>query len=106
MATSRITAVDPERLSEGALTPGIVRELAFELPGVTQMRARAEPGAASDWHHHGDRDVVGYVVRGRARLEFGPGGADATEIGRAGSSTFRRGSCTATSIPQTSCRSS
>jgi uncharacterized RmlC-like cupin family protein len=71
-------------MQEGARTPGIVRDLAFELPGVTQMRARAEPHASSDWHHHGDRDVVGYVVRGRARLEFGPGGADATEIGPGG----------------------
>jgi uncharacterized RmlC-like cupin family protein len=48
------------------------------------MRARAEPLAATGWHHHGDRDVLGYVVKGGARFEFGRGGADAIEVEEGG----------------------
>jgi uncharacterized RmlC-like cupin family protein len=80
----RVVAVPADALRSGAATPGIVRETAFETPQATLMRARAEPHAASGWHHHGDRDVLGYVVRGRAPLEFGPGGGDSVEIGEGG----------------------
>ena len=44
------------------------------------VRARAEGGVASGWHHHGDRDVLGHVTRGRARFEFGPGGRESTDV--------------------------
>lgn len=75
-----IRAVDPAALRAGAATPGVVREISFDLQGVTQMRARAEPNAATGWHHHGDRDVLGYVVRGSARFEFGPGGGNSVDV--------------------------
>ena len=48
------------------------------------MRARAEPRAATGWHHHGERDVLGYVVRGAARFEFGPEGTDSVDVGQGG----------------------
>ena len=80
----RVLAVAADALRPGVPTPGIVRETAFELPGATLMRARAEPYAASGWHHHGDRDVLGHVVRGRARFEFGPDGGDSVEIEQGG----------------------
>jgi uncharacterized RmlC-like cupin family protein len=83
-ANERVSALSPDGLSLGAATPGVVRELAFETAGATLMRARAEGGAATGWHHHGDRDVLGYVVRGRARFEFGPGGTDSTEVEEGG----------------------
>jgi uncharacterized RmlC-like cupin family protein len=83
-ATDRVSAVSPGGLSLGAPTPGVVRELAFETAGATLMRARAEGNAATGWHHHGDRDVLGYVVRGRARFEFGPGGSESTEVEEGG----------------------
>lgn len=79
-----IQAIAPDALRVGAATPGIVREVSFDLPGVTQMRARAEPHAETGWHHHGDRDVLGYVVRGRARFEFGPGGARSVDVPEGG----------------------
>ena len=78
--TERVEALAADALRPGAPTPGVVRETAFETDRATLMRARAEPRAASGWHHHGDRDVLGYVVRGRARFEFGPGGTDSTEV--------------------------
>jgi quercetin dioxygenase-like cupin family protein len=82
-ATDRISAVSAEGLTAGAATPGVVREVAFDIRRATLMRARAEGGAASGWHHHGG-DVLGYVVRGRARFEFGPGGRESTEVDEGG----------------------
>jgi uncharacterized RmlC-like cupin family protein len=84
MAADRVTAVPADGLAPGHPTAGVVREIAFELPGATLMRARAEPRAASGWHHHGERDVLGHVIRGRARFEFGPGGAESTEVEEGG----------------------
>jgi mannose-6-phosphate isomerase-like protein (cupin superfamily) len=81
----RVSAVPRDGLSGGAVaTPGVVREIAFELRHATLMRARAEPSTSSGWHHHGDRDVLGYVVRGAARFEFGPSGADMIEVEEGG----------------------
>jgi quercetin dioxygenase-like cupin family protein len=83
-ASGRISAVTPEGLNAGAPTPGVLREIAFDIDRATMMRARADGGAASGWHHHGDRDVLGHVVRGRARFEFGLGGAESTEVEEGG----------------------
>jgi quercetin dioxygenase-like cupin family protein len=83
-ASDRISAVSPDGLNAAAPTSGVLREIAFDTSRATLMRARAEGGASSGWHHHGDRDVLGYVVRGRARFEFGPDGADATEVEEGG----------------------
>jgi uncharacterized RmlC-like cupin family protein len=81
---ARVLAVPADALRPGASTPGVVRETAFETGRATLMRARAEPRTASGWHHHGDRDVLGYVVRGRARFEFGAGGRGSVEIDERG----------------------
>jgi uncharacterized RmlC-like cupin family protein len=83
-AIERVTTVAPDGLNAGAPTPGVQREIAFDTSRATLMRARAEGGAASGWHHHGDRDVLGYVVRGRARFEFGPAGDESTEVEEGG----------------------
>jgi quercetin dioxygenase-like cupin family protein len=82
--TSRVSAASAGDLQAAAPTPGVLREIAFDTSRATLMRARAEGGAASGWHHHGDRDVLGYVVRGRARFEFGPDGAESTEVEEGG----------------------
>ena len=75
-----VSVVSPEGLSPGAATPGVTRDLALETEAATVMRARAEGGARSDWHHHGAREVFGYVVSGRARFEFGPGGGESADV--------------------------
>jgi uncharacterized RmlC-like cupin family protein len=82
--TQGVIALSPDGLNAGAPTPGVLREIAFDTSRATLMRARADGNAASGWHHHGDRDVLGYVVRGRARFEFGPGGAESTEVEEGG----------------------
>ncbi|HEX4518539.1 MAG TPA: cupin domain-containing protein [Gaiellaceae bacterium] len=83
-STGRVSAVAPDGLNPGAHSPSLLREIAVETKRATVLRARAEPGAASGWHHHGDREVLGYVVLGRARFEFGPGGAESTEVEQGG----------------------
>jgi quercetin dioxygenase-like cupin family protein len=82
--TRRVSAASAGDLEAAAPTPGVLREIAFDTTRATLMRARAEGGAASGWHHHGDREVLGYVVRGRARFEFGPGGGESTEVEEGG----------------------
>jgi mannose-6-phosphate isomerase-like protein (cupin superfamily) len=83
-ATERVSAVSPNALRAGAPTPGILREIALETGRATLLRSRAEARAATGWHHHGERDVLGYVVRGRAVFEFGPGGKESTEVEEGG----------------------
>jgi uncharacterized RmlC-like cupin family protein len=79
-APPRVSALPADGLSAAAETPGIAREVSFETERALQIRARVEGRGASGWHHHGDREVLGYVVRGRARFEFGPGGAEGTDV--------------------------
>jgi uncharacterized RmlC-like cupin family protein len=80
----RISAVAPDALTEAPGYPGVVREVAHTSERALLVRARAEGGAATGWHHHGDREVLGYLVRGRARFEFGPGGSENAEIAEGG----------------------
>jgi len=67
-------------LEAAASTPGLVRELAFDTRRGMLVRTRVEAGAVSGWHHHGEREVLGYVVGGRARFEFGPGGRERADV--------------------------
>src|SRR6266545_4096477 len=83
-ASERVSAVRADGLSEGESTPGIVREIAWETERAIFVRARAEGGTVSGWHHHGDREVHGHLLKGRARFEFGPGGKDGTEVEEGG----------------------
>jgi uncharacterized RmlC-like cupin family protein len=39
------------------------------------------PGGVSGWHHHGECVSGIYVVSGRARFSWGPGGRESAEIG-------------------------
>jgi uncharacterized RmlC-like cupin family protein len=75
-----ITALAPGDLAAGATTPGLTRELAFDTERAMLLRVQAEGGVASGWHHHGDREVLGHLLRGTARFEFGPGGRESTEV--------------------------
>ena len=76
----RVSVVAVDALTPGDSTLGIVREVAFSTERALHVRARVDGGVASGWHHHGNREVLGYVVQGRARFEFGPGGRESTEV--------------------------
>ena len=83
-SADRVSAVAPDALSPGDETPGIEREVAFATDRGLLIRSRVEPGNMTGWHHHGDREVLGHVLRGRARFEFGPGGRSTTEVEEGG----------------------
>jgi quercetin dioxygenase-like cupin family protein len=80
-AIANIRALENDSLSEAPGSPGIARHLAFKGDDFLVVRSRADPGVVSGWHHHGDYDVYGYIVRGSARFENGPGGRDAITVG-------------------------
>ena len=67
---AELAAADP--------TPGMSRELAFEVPLLWSGRVVTEPGAVSGWHHHDRNETSLYVVSGVLRLEFEGG----QELGR------------------------
>lgn len=64
-----------------AQTPGIARLQAFGTESTWFGEARTEPGVTSGWHHHAEHRTYAYVVRGRFRLESGPGGRDVIDAG-------------------------
>ena len=70
-----------EDLQEADPTPGMRRRRAFEVPGLWAGLVHTEPRATSGWHHHGEHETSLFVVRGRMRLESGPGGQDVVEAG-------------------------
>jgi uncharacterized RmlC-like cupin family protein len=58
---------------KGDLTQGIVRDKAFEKTDFVIGRSRVAAGVKSAWHHHGKREVYGFVVSGTLRLDIGKG---------------------------------
>jgi uncharacterized RmlC-like cupin family protein len=77
--TEPVRHIPADQLTDADPTPGMRRQLAFEAPGLWAGVVHTEPGASSGWHHHGEHETSLYVVRGRMRLEFGPGGAQALD---------------------------
>jgi len=68
-------------LTESDPTPGMRRQQAFSVDGLWAGLVRTAPGATSGWHHHGEHETSLYVVSGRLRLSFGPGGTEEVEAG-------------------------
>ncbi len=68
-------------LADAGQTAGMTRRAAFDEPGVWVGTARTDPGAISDWHHHGGNDTYLYCVSGTVRMESGPGGRDVVQAG-------------------------
>ena len=79
--SAKVRIVSRDELEAGPSTPGMRRSQAFAAEGVWFGEAHTQPGQVSGWHHHGDTMTHGYVVSGRIRFEFGPGGADYLEAG-------------------------
>jgi uncharacterized RmlC-like cupin family protein len=70
-----------ERRQETTQTPGMRREEAVRTPTMWAGIAKTAGGTFSGWHHHGEYESVIHVLRGRVRLEFGPGGGTSLEAG-------------------------
>lgn len=80
MAMNSVEVVTSEELNEAPGTPGVVREVAFETDNNMVVQARVAGGTATEWHHHCDRHVYAYLLKGKAIIEAGPGGRDRHEF--------------------------
>ncbi|MDP8929258.1 MAG: cupin domain-containing protein [Actinomycetota bacterium] len=69
-----------DELREAQGTPGLRRRVAFEADGHWFGYVEALPQTMSGWHHHGDNVTLGYVLKGKVTLEFGPGGREHVEV--------------------------
>lgn len=56
-------------LVEADPTSGMLRQSAFDVPGLWAGQVVTEPGAGSGWHHHDSNTSMLYVVHGVLRLE-------------------------------------
>jgi len=80
--TPKITLIKAgDRRPAPSQTPGMIREEACSGDGVWAGFVRAAPQTPSGWHHHGENESIIYVLEGRLRIEFGPGGREAVEAG-------------------------
>jgi uncharacterized RmlC-like cupin family protein len=76
-----------ERKTTTAQTTNMRREAAIEPEtGAAGLQlwmglVTTPPGGVSGWHHHGECTSGIYVVSGRARFTWGPGGAESAEVG-------------------------
>jgi uncharacterized RmlC-like cupin family protein len=76
-----VRVVRADELTDADPTSGMHRRQAFTAPGLWAGVVHTEPGATSGWHHHGEHETSLYVVSGRMRLEFGPGGEHVVDAG-------------------------
>ncbi len=74
-ATVRVVRA-ADRSAPDVVTPGMEREEAFAGDDVWIGTVRTQPGVATGWHHHNAYESFIYVLEGRARMEFGPGGRE------------------------------
>ncbi len=74
-----VRRIGPGERTEGAPTPGMVREEAVATERMWAGLATTSAGMVSGWHHHGDHESAIYVLSGTLRMEFGPGGNDALD---------------------------
>jgi uncharacterized RmlC-like cupin family protein len=76
-----VRRIAPEERTEGAGTPGMIREEAVSTDGMWAGLVRTAAGMISGWHHHGDYESTIYVLSGALRMEFGLSGRDVLEAG-------------------------
>lgn len=77
----RVVRKDERVVIPAAQTPGIQRAQAIADEHTWVGAVRTDPGKFSGWHHHGEYDTYVYLISGRVRLEFGPGGREHAEAG-------------------------
>lgn len=75
-----VTVITQVELDDSDGAPDVSRQVAFEDEDVLMIQSRVAGGVTTGWHHNGDRRVYGYVVRGHAVLEYGPGGNESVDL--------------------------
>jgi uncharacterized RmlC-like cupin family protein len=79
--TEEIRVFPNAALESGPPTAGMVRKTALAGDDAWMGEVHTEPGAMSGWHHHGDHTTYGYIIAGKAHVDFGPGGGQSQEGG-------------------------
>ena len=76
---SKITVVrkEPEGNSP---KEGITSRPVFESETDHVGEIRISGGFTGGWHHHGKRTMYGYVISGKANIEYGPNGKEAAVL--------------------------
>ena len=67
---SHIEVVRGAELGAGDSTQGIIRKKAFESENAIVSQSQVAAGVVSGWHHHGTRQLYGFIVSGRLQLEY------------------------------------
>ena len=75
-----VTVVTQASLEAPVETADVSRQVIFETEDTIVIQSRVAGGTSTGWHHNGDRHVYGYVVEGRATLEYGPAGEDSISL--------------------------
>jgi uncharacterized RmlC-like cupin family protein len=78
-----VRRIPPGDRTEGAATPGMIREQAIATDGLWAGFVRTDAGMVSGWHHHAAYETAIYVMSGIVQMEFGPAGNETLE-GRPG----------------------
>lgn len=78
---AEVRRIAPEERTEGAGTPGMIREEAVATDRMWAGLVRTGAGMVSGWHHHGDYESTIYVLSGALRMEFGLGGSEVLDAG-------------------------
>jgi len=64
-----IEVVHGSALTKGDTKNGITRMKAFDKENVIGSQSKIAPKIVSSWHHHGTRQLFGFLVSGRLQLE-------------------------------------
>jgi uncharacterized RmlC-like cupin family protein len=64
----------------GEQTPGMERRQLLDHGDRWVGWVRTEPGVASAWHHHADRDTYVFITEGAISIDYGPGGLEAIAV--------------------------
>ena len=59
---------------------GITSRQVFETDTDHVGEVRISGGTTGGWHHHGKRTMYGYVISGKANIEFGVDGKEAAVL--------------------------
>ncbi|HWO40470.1 MAG TPA: cupin domain-containing protein [Candidatus Eisenbacteria bacterium] len=77
----RVFTIDRKAGAQVTASAPIQRQALATSPDTWVGVAHTHAGLASEWHHHSDNDTYGYMISGSMRIEFGPGGKEAAEVG-------------------------
>lgn len=75
-----ITVTTQAELEKPDRTADVSRQVVFETENTIMIQSRVAGRVTTGWHHNGDRHVYGYVVKGHARLEYGPTGDASVDL--------------------------